>query len=305
MKKFLAYIRLPFELLGILLIIIIFRLMTLDMGAKFAAAIGRFSHRFAKPVNKRIRKNLKRAMPELTDLEVEKITGEMYETLAMVGCEYLNYNRLKMLAMTDRFEIEGLEHLEEIKKSGKPAILYSAHLANWGIVTLLAAQAGLHVTQLYRRFNNRIFDWYVGRLHENNKIEAIWKGAEGGKRAIKALRENRTLVMFVDQKLNEGDLIPFFGIPAKTPAAPARLAIKMKCPLVPVQVIRKGTQTRFKIIIHPPMEHPTEGSIQDQVVALMTDVNKVIESWVRENPGAWLWAHNRWPKKKVPGDQND
>jgi KDO2-lipid IV(A) lauroyltransferase len=40
---------------------------------------------------------------------------------------------------------------------------------------------------------------------------------------------------------------------------------------------------------------PTSGDKQANVAALMGQVNELIEGWVRENPGQWMWVHRRWP----------
>jgi KDO2-lipid IV(A) lauroyltransferase len=28
----------------------------------------------------------------------------------------------------------------------------------------------------------------------------------------------------------------------------------------------------------------------------MTEVNALLESWIRERPAQWLWLHRRWPE---------
>jgi len=32
------------------------------------------------------------------------------------------------------------------------------------------------------------------------------------------------------------------------------------------------------------------------VAEAMRRVNAMLEDWIRERPGQWLWLHNRWPR---------
>ena len=47
------------------------------------------------------------------------------------------------------------------------------------------------------------------------------KGPQGARRAITALRQGRRLGMLIDQKMNDGIAVPFFGRDAMTAPAPA------------------------------------------------------------------------------------
>ncbi|MHA1538705.1 MAG: LpxL/LpxP family acyltransferase [Alphaproteobacteria bacterium] len=29
---------------------------------------------------------------------------------------------------------------------------------------------------------------------------------------------------------------------------------------------------------------------------MLTEVNRMVEGWVREQPDQWMWVHRRWPK---------
>ncbi|MCW8951240.1 MAG: hypothetical protein OQJ87_03185 [Rhodospirillales bacterium] len=31
------------------------------------------------------------------------------------------------------------------------------------------------------------------------------------------------------------------------------------------------------------------------MLALMTEINQLLESWIRERPEQWMWMHKRWP----------
>jgi KDO2-lipid IV(A) lauroyltransferase len=100
--------------------------------------------------------------------------------------------------------------------------------------------------------------------------------------------------MLVDQKMNDGIPVPFFGRDAMTAPAAAQLALRFDAVLMPVRVERvRGAH--FRIYMRPPIEVERTGNKHDDTLALMRKVNLEIESWVREEPGMWLWLHRRWP----------
>ena len=52
---------------------------------------------------------------------------------------------------------------------------------------------------------------------------------------------------------------------------------------------------RFRVTITPPEFVPDTGDREADVLAYMTRINALLESWIRERPEQWLWLHNRWP----------
>ena len=197
---------------------------------------------------------------------------------------------------SDTFEIRGREHVQALIDDGKPGILVGGHLANWVVVSIATAQLGLPVTQIYRRFNNPFYDWMVNRSQKKVGIKSHWKGSQGGRDAFKSLKNGEHLVLFVDQKLKEGIPVPFFGRDAMTAPAAARLALKLECPIVPVQ-IERVEDVKFRITYHPPIEVEKSGNLHDDIQNVMLTINGLLEDWIRQNPEQWLWVHNRWPKR--------
>jgi KDO2-lipid IV(A) lauroyltransferase len=47
--------------------------------------------------------------------------------------------------------------------------------------------------------------------------------------------------------------------------------------------------------MYPPLTVPRSGERNADVLALMTEVNSTLESWIRERPEQWFWLHRRWP----------
>ena len=100
--------------------------------------------------------------------------------------------------------------------------------------------------------------------------------------------------MLVDQKMNDGIAVPFFGRAAMTAPALAQLGLRYRCPVVPVRLERLAG-CRFRVTIHPPLSFPDTGDQAADVRTTMTAVNALLEGWIRAGPEQWLWLHRRWP----------
>ncbi len=157
-----------------------------------------------------------------------------------------------------------------------------------------ATQRGLPLTRIYRPPNNPLVDRLIRRARRHITGELLPKGLEGARRTIEIVRGGGHLGMLVDQKMNDGIPVPFFGRPAMTAPALAQIALKFGCPVIPAKVERVR-ETHFLITLYPPLEMPDSGDRRADVKTAMALVNRTIEGWVRERPEQWLWLHRRWP----------
>jgi KDO2-lipid IV(A) lauroyltransferase len=110
------------------------------------------------------------------------------------------------------------------------------------------------------------------------------------------LRKGGPHGVLVDQKLNDGIAVPFFGQLAMTAPATAAFALRFGCPVIAGRVERLGP-ARFRLIVEPPLRLPDSGDRQADILSLTTEINAVLERWVRDRPDHWLWLHRRWPKQ--------
>jgi KDO2-lipid IV(A) lauroyltransferase len=231
--------------------------------------------------------NLRLALPELAAQHPAIIRG-MWDNLGRTMAEYAQLGPLG-----DRIEIIGAKQVQVALASGKTAIFFSGHLANWEIPARAVKACGLELALVYRQPNNPFVDRLLrhARLPVTRTLAA--KGGEGAKALIGLIRQHRSIGMLVDQKMNDGLSIPFFGHPAMTAPAMVKLAQKFDLPLYPVEIERlRGA--RFRVIIHPALVVPA-----DLTVAL-TEINALLESWIRKHPEQWLWVHRRWPSGDSP-----
>jgi len=238
------------------------------------------------------RKNLKAAFPEKSPAEIEAIVGEVWDTLGRAAFEFPIMDRLLEGKDRDRIDIEGVEHLHAALATGKPVLFFGAHLGSWELIPMSTKLLNFKSNLFYRAPNNPL----LLNLFTNRYIqgEVIPKGTPGAKRAMKLLKAGQNLGILVDQKLNTGIPVPMFGRDAMTGTALAEFALRFEAPMVPIHCVRLPG-ARFRLSFLPPLEVPQTGTRKDDIKTIMTTVNALLESWIRETPGQWLWLHKRWP----------
>jgi KDO2-lipid IV(A) lauroyltransferase len=123
---------------------------------------------------------------------------------------------------------------------------------------------------------------------------------EGARPLIRELSEGRSVGLVVDTRDDDGVPIPFFGLDKLTTLAPARLALRFDCDLIPARVERLG-DARFRLIVHEPIRpDPALASDKDRAIQMMRDLNRLFEQWIRERPEQWLCIKRAWPKDLEP-----
>ncbi|HEV3174526.1 MAG TPA: lauroyl acyltransferase [Stellaceae bacterium] len=246
-------------------------------------------------ISRRARQNLRRALPELDDERVEHIIRGMWDNLGRVAAEYAHLGEYRVYEPGGRIEMVSAENIRRYAAPGERAIFFSGHFGNWEVATLAVTQAGLGVVEIYRAANNPVVDGIVSYARSVVGSELVPKGMLAARRALVALKQGRHIAMLVDQKMNDGIPVPFFGRDAMTAPALAKFALHFRCAVVPVRVDRLP-HARFRITAEPPLAYERTGDAARDTLALMTEVNQVLERWIRERPDHWFWLHRRWPE---------
>ena len=262
-----------------------------DLGAKLAQSIGPWTgaHRTAM-------RNLARAYPDWTEADRERTLAAAWDNLGRTTAEYAVIPRLARDGWQQRISVSGHEPLAELGRAGKPALLFSGHLGNWEIIPLALSRLARPLTIVYRPLNNREVDAMIGEVREAYTAGMAPKGAAGARLILKALGRDAHVFLVVDQKINAGMEIPFFGRGAFTGPAIALFAMRFGCPVFPVRCVRTD-RCRFEVRVEAPWTFEGSDSDEAAVRAALTRINARLEDWIREHPGQWLWMHKRWPKE--------
>ena len=245
------------------------------------------------PVSRVGRRNLELAFPDRGAAWREGVLRGAWDNLGRTMMELPHLPRLPESAAGPGWELVGRENLPPGERR---VIFVSAHLANWEMLLRAAVGVGLCMASLYRAPDNPLVDAELRRMRESEAGMPLFpKGARGARQALRHLAGGEALGLLVDQKLNEGLELPFLGQPAMTTSAPAELALRFGCPVLPTHVERIGP-CRFRVVVEPPLPLPQSGDRAADVRALTMAVNARIEAWVRARPQEWLWLHRRFAR---------
>ena len=222
---------------------------------------------------------------------------DAWDNLGRVAGEYVHLARIWDYDLanpnTGRILSDDSPLFMQLLNDGKPALCFAAHLANWELPAVAAAAHGLPSAVLYRMPNNKAVAKEIARIRAPLMGRLIRTRAQAALEMAAALEAGEHLGMLVDQHFSRGVDVMFFGRPCKANPSIARLARRFDCPVVGVHVVRLP-ERRFRIVGTGPIELARDAAGQIDVKAATQQITTIVEGWIRENPGQWLWFHRRW-----------
>lgn len=259
--------------------------------ANFCSFIARSVGPYLK-VSKVAEKNLTKAFKNKVD--TKKMLPQIWDNFGRYIGEFPFINELSDKKMQSMFVMEGMKNVKSYQKEQKPFLLFLAHQANWDFVIRHITDIYPKFAIVYRKANNPYVDKKILQTRSKDKnILMVPKGPTGAKGLVKAIKNGYSIAMLVDQKMNDGIEVPFFGRPAMTANAIAKLSLQYNYPIIPCQLIRTKNN-HFKAILYPEIKYQTTNHKEKDVYNIMLIINQTLEKWIKENPSQWFWFHNRW-----------
>ncbi|MBC7502605.1 MAG: lipid A biosynthesis acyltransferase [Herminiimonas sp.] len=232
--------------------------------------------------------NLRLCMPERTEQERQAIAARHFQAYARSILErgILWWGSEARLRRLIRVEPDMPVALIETG----PTILLCPHFVSLDIAGVALALE-TPVCSMYSRQSNEVFDEALrkGRMRWH-PFELVSR-ADGIKPILRAMRRGVSFFMLPDMDFGAKDaaFVPFFGIPAATLTAPARIAAVTGAKVIPVIATYLPDYRGWKVRIYPAWENfPGE-----DMVEATRRMNAFIEERVRETPAEYLWTHKR------------
>jgi Kdo2-lipid IVA lauroyltransferase/acyltransferase len=240
--------------------------------------------------------NIRAAFPEQDHAWHDATLRDAWDNLGRVAGEYVHLEKLFDFDPSHphegRIQTDDVALFVDLLTDGKPALCFSAHLANWEIAALGPPAYMMDSAVVYRMPNNPIVARAIQRIRAASMGQLIRTRNQAPIEMAGALTAGKHVGMLTDQHFSRGVDITFFGRRCKANPAIARLARHFDCPVVGLRVVRRADGFDIKGV--GPLTLPRDAKGLVDVAATTQMINGIVESWVREHPGQWLWFHRRW-----------
>ena len=286
MKKLIYFI----EFIFVYIFFTFFKLLGYKISSNLGFLIGKlFGPMFRS--KKSIIENLKKSNISLKQ-NYKQVASNVLGNYGRVFSEYPFLKSFRNGELNNFIEIDGKNHLENIRKEKKRVVFVSGHFNNFELMAMQIEKAGIKLSAIYRPLNNIFLNKIMEKIRTKYICKnQIKKGRAGTKQIIKNLKKGCSIALMIDQRVREGSKVNFFGNLATTTTIPAQLIKKYKCELVPIYIERKE-KYYFKMHISKPIKVNSKKTTEDITLFL----NSVLEKMILKNPEQWIWTHDRWKK---------
>ena len=179
-----------------------------------------------------------------------------------------------------------------------PVVLLCPHFVCLDVagvaVAMVASASSMYVAQ-----KNKVFDEVLRKGRSRFMPVRLFSRQDGIKPIMRALRDGLPYFMLPDMDFGDKDapFVPFFGVPAATLTATARIAGSTGAAVIPVIATFLPNYQGWQVKFYPAWDdYPG-----DDMLEATRRMNAFIEARVLEAPSEYFWTHKRF-KTRPPGE---
>jgi KDO2-lipid IV(A) lauroyltransferase len=242
--------------------------------------------------------NLRLCLPHLSEAERRRIAKEHFQAYARSVFErallwWAPGSRLdKLIVLESPLPIEDIP--------SQPTILLCPHFVCLDVAGT-ALTMRIPGCSIYTSQRSEVFDQALRRGRQRFFPITLLSREKGIKPILRAIKQGLPFFMLPDMDFGRKDaeFVPFFGVPAATLTATARIAAATGARVIPVIATFLPNYRGWRVALYPEwQDYPG-----DDMLTATRRMNAFIEERVLEAPDEYFWAHKRF-KTRPEGEES-
>jgi KDO2-lipid IV(A) lauroyltransferase len=186
--------------------------------------------------------------------------------------------------------LEGEDQLRRALEKGKGVLALSAHLGGFTMIGARLAASGYPFSAVVKRPAHKRFAQLTDDYRAQVGIHTIpaKPRREAVRGILKALRNNRIVLVVADEFKSGDELVDFFGLKIPAPRGPATLALRTGAITLPMFATRQPDDS-LVLSIGAPIEPVLCDDLDAGVAATTAVYTRCIEQAIRRYPAQWNW----------------
>ena len=287
------------EYLAALLLLRVLAILPKEVSLMIASMVAAGAYLVMSQLRRIANRNLTFAFPQQPKKQKLKLIWRVFMNFGRLLVEFSRLPKLNRENISEVVVYEGFENFSEALRRGKGTLFLTAHFGAWELCPFAHALYGYPLKFVVRPIDNPYLDRLVTSYRTMSGNQIIQK-RNSLKELLRALKKRESVGILIDQNTTReaGVFVDFFGKPASAIRGPVTLALKTDAPIVFSLDVRQP-DNRHHVLILPAIDLAISGNLEQDVQTNTVRILKILEGYIRQYPGQWLWLHNRW---KTPPD---
>jgi KDO2-lipid IV(A) lauroyltransferase len=242
---------------------------------------------------KRLRSNYQRVMPNISDLQLDKLTKDGMRSYLRYWFDTFRLNKWSKSRIIETTFVIRENLLRDPVETKKGCIIALPHAGNWDHAAAYFCSTGIPLTAVVEKLKpETIFKKFLA-YRQSIGIEAISHKEKTIPILMDRLNEGKLIALVADRDLSRNGIeVNFLGGIAKMPTGPAILAIKSGSPLVTAYI--RYLDNGIEITFDETIKLPIAGNEEEQVRTVTQSMADNFAKRIKDSPVDWHMLQRIW-----------
>ena len=240
----------------------------------------------------RLRFNLSRVKPELSEIELENLVSRAFDSYLRYWCDTFRIQDWSTQRMQETVILTNGHLLIDPMRSGKGVVIALPHSGNWDHAGAYFCSIGIPLVTVAERLKPEALFQRFLEYRNSMGFEVLSLDSRSFVTLMKRAREKRLIALVADRDLSRAGVdVDFFGYPSRMPAGPALLAVKTGIPLVVAHVSYTSTGIHIDFT---EVSVPETGDESEKVSKVVQACADLFARGIAEHPEDWHMLQRIW-----------